>query len=175
MANICLLIFGKCEIIFPKEMKHNEVDKGFKTSVAWNALIAQAGKIGIRRRGPQVDEYGRYIERAVTNDSIDGGVEGRLSTRRSSRRYLFYIRVSKRYLKKFVSFRITMRTRRPQTSFTIFSVSWMRQKKFSFFFFWFSNEDFSYALASLVPSFYLSFFSPSAHGVRKITAFCHAF
>lgn len=42
-------------------MKHNEVDKGLKTSVTWNAFIAQAGKIGIRRE-PQVDEYGGYIE-----------------------------------------------------------------------------------------------------------------
>lgn len=110
-----------------------QVGKGFKTSIAWNALIAQAGKIGIRR-GPQVDEYGRYIERAVTNDSIDGGVEGRLSTRRSSRRYLFYIRVSKRYLKKFVSFRIIRRGHIAlQHLSQFFSVSWMASKEISFF------------------------------------------
>lgn len=71
------MIFKIREIIFSKKMKDN---KGFKTSAAWNALIAQAGKIGIRERAAGRRIW--YIERAVTNDSIDGEIEGRLSTRR---------------------------------------------------------------------------------------------
>lgn len=58
--NIYLISFGKYEKMFAKSVKHNK-DKGFKTSATWNAFVAQAGKTGIHR-GPQVDEYGGYIE-----------------------------------------------------------------------------------------------------------------